>query len=75
MMHLYCTVKRLKRYRRFVLILVVMDDALVLANQLQLNPQAALVLILVVMDDALVLSTTLLRKTIRLQRLNPCCNG
>ena len=58
-----------------VLILVVMDDALVLANQLQLNPQAALVLILVVMDDALVLSTTLLRKTIRLQRLNPCCNG
>ena len=59
----------------WVLILVVMDDALVLANQLQLNPQAALVLILVVMDDALVLSTTLLRKTIRLQRLNPCCNG
>ena len=55
MMHLYLFFETFKHaLTNRVLILVVMDDALVLVEQISSKSAAEVVLILVVMDDALV---------------------
>ena len=66
--------KILNKQRSWVLILVVMDDALVLEKKEFIKMLVFSVLILVVMDDALVLDYGKF-KEIQIARLNPCCNG
>ena len=74
MMHSFFSAHQQNDWRIYVLILVVMDDALVLRHMIS-TPQRITVLILVVMDDALVLSAILKQKELGFVGLNPCCNG